>query len=405
MECVLSFKLPHNPSFPRWNYGWNCSATDEYLPQDDGSLLAISGIRRILFYSLFAKNGAGSWQQYINYITEQGGQVNTRISQDALVISIIIPRIQEKLALSALSSFVMSPQLSDRIINSAMEQVRYELNYLPLDRLAAADVNINSLIFPADNPYSTTTYGSNASIKLCTPEIVRTFAHAMLVPERAILSLATATEIDKSRIALLQAFQQWKRGVIKWPRYPTLPVHLDANDEKLLSTAEQGLLMTMSFPVCGISNEDYRALQLLAIIIAGGTGSRFYQHIRQDHQLAYHVGKRLSENIFGNVLSFYAISSEDQQQELRQAFIDEWNNLLLNPPDKEEIARALGYMRGLILYESQSSSKISANNALVLLAALPTEEVDYANVSEKDLQRVIKQYCSQYLLTTIIHEQ
>lgn len=381
-----------------------CGVADEYSSAA-GKNLSDSGLRRVLLLSLLAASAEGNWQNIVKKIAGQGGQITTRMTPDALVISVAVPTDKEQLALATLAAIIIRPYLSDEIINAAINQLKNEQAYLFHSRLDAAEARVNSLIYPVELFNSTASYGSPAGIKKLTPDLVRTFAQAMAVPEKTILSLATAGDLAKSQSTIRTAFQSWPQGKTNITRIKLPAVPLKENKEEKITSVEHGVMVVMSFPVCGISEKDYKSLQLLAVIMGNGTGSRLYQHIREERQLTYHVGAQLSQNIGTNLLTLYAIGDEEQQDELRQAFITEWHKLHTNLPDEAELARAKGYLNGKLLYDSQSSSKIASQNALASHALLPGKQPytaqDYRTVSLADLQHVIEYYCANYVLITI----
>ena len=142
------------------------------------------------------------------------------------------------------------------------------------------------------------------------------------------------------------------------------------------------------------------ALRLLHCHLGVGMSSRLFVALREEHGLAYDVGVHHPARLGDAPFVFHLSTSSDRAAEATRELLGEWQRLLDEPIDADDLALALAKFRGQEALGRQTSSQIADRHALVLGHGLPFDFADQslsaaASLTPADLQAAAQQLLSK----------
>ncbi|HHW82692.1 MAG TPA: insulinase family protein [Actinomycetales bacterium] len=147
----------------------------------------------------------------------------------------------------------------------------------------------------------------------------------------------------------------------------------------------------------GLANSDPRrfALSVANTILGGGMSSRLFQEIRERRGLAYATYSFSGMYAEGGVYGLYAASSPGAMSQVVELMRAEAERLVAEPVGADELARAIGQIRGnyvLALEDSSSRMTRLGLSEIVTGRLLSFEETlrNYASVTAEDVQAVAR---------------
>jgi len=199
-------------------------------------------------------------------------------------------------------------------------------------------------LYPPTHPYHHPTIGSMEDLDAASLEDVSAFFRTHYAPNNAVISIVGDVDPDQVRAWVEHYF-----GAI--PANPALPIQLGdlslpltlGGEERV--TIEDKVTLPRIYwgfrsPALGDTRLD--ALDLAGQILAGGKGSRLYQRLVRDGQLAQDV-TLFSLGLIGgaSVTAGWATARPGVDLgKLEAAYWDELQRIAVEPPSADELARA-----------------------------------------------------------------
>jgi predicted Zn-dependent peptidase len=239
-----------------------------------------------------------------------------------------------------------------------------------------------------------------------TRETVPTFDHKTTVGFHARefcytnLVVAAAGNVDHGRLVELVgvAFDGCEsgagvrpQGVIGGKPRPAAPIVIEQKSE-----LEQAHLV-LATPWPSALSPDRYAASLLASIIGGGTSSRLWQKIREEHGLAYSVGAAGSAFSDIGVFTVYAGTSPEHLDQVLELSLDELREVVRSNVTDEEMRIAKDQAISSILLGLESSSARAgtlARQEIIHGRRISPDEVieKIRNITVDELQEVARTY-------------
>ncbi|HZK04822.1 MAG TPA: pitrilysin family protein [Actinomycetaceae bacterium] len=145
----------------------------------------------------------------------------------------------------------------------------------------------------------------------------------------------------------------------------------------------------------GVANSDPRrfALGVANTILGGGMSSRLFQEIREKRGLAYSTYAFSSQYAEGGVVGLFAASSPRSMAQVVEVLRDEAQRMVSEPVGADELARAIGQIRGnYVLSLEDSGSRMTRLGLAEIVTGrlLSFDETlrNYAEVTTDDVLRV-----------------
>jgi len=287
-----------------------------------------------------------------------GGNLDAFTTHEETGFAIKVIDDQLPQAFDLIADMLMTPLFTDADLRSEQKVIIEEMKMVddsPDEQLG--DI-FNEAFFPA-HPLGRSIAG--------TPKSVRTFDHTLTrdYHKRAFhpgnLVIAAAGNVDHRRVAVLIRKSQLGSPVsangfdtaISAPS-AAAPIIIKKN-----TNLEQAhLIMAMPFPAA--TDERRYAADLLANIIGGGTSSRLWQKVREEHGLAYSVGASCVMYKDCGLFSVFAATSPEQVGEVIDLSVAELSRAAADAVTIDELELVKQQSRASVLLSLEDSASRAA---------------------------------------------
>ena len=117
--------------------------------------------------------------------------------------------------------------------------------------------------------------------------------------------------------------------------------------------------LTFSFAGLSRGDPDRYVLQLLNVILGEGMRSRLFQQVREQLGLAYSVGSYITSLHDTGAFGLYAGVGPRRTEEAIRAIIDELDRLRQEPIPRDELIRAVEFVKGRLALSLEDSFAIA----------------------------------------------
>ncbi|HSE52648.1 MAG TPA: insulinase family protein [Gemmatimonadales bacterium] len=291
------------------------------------------------------------------------GFATTVLSEHAVTAAGLLEEVLVRPRLDGVEIGLERATLSEEAIHAADDMVRY-----PIQLALAAGFGPEGYGLPAHGLPETVPQLSGGMVQAwhaCEMATGRTTIVAVgeLDPERLADQLAGifGGGAERSPIAQLPR-AAWQGGA---------PGHLEAVVER---TRKQSALAVM-YPGPGRRAPERHAAEVWAAI-ASGLGGRLFTALRDRRSLAYTVMASSWQRAGAGALLLYLATSPAREAEARRALLVELERFREEPPEPEELARAVSYLAGQAQVGRQTASAVAGEIAEAWLLGEGLAEVE-----------------------------
>lgn len=244
-----------------------------------------------------------------------------------------------------------------------------------------------------EHPYRWMTIGKELShIENAKLEDVKSFFFKHYTPCNAILVVAGNISVERTRALAEKWFGDIPSGEKYIRQLPQEPVQ----HEERRMTVHRNVPMDAfykTWKMCGRTDQDYYATDLLSDILGGGASSRLYQSLVKEQQLftginCFHFGSS-DKGLFtieGQLVKGVAIEKAEAAVE---AELDKVRNI---PPDTRELEKVKNKTESVMAFEDMSVMNRAGSLAYYELLGdgelMNLEHERYRNVQSDDLHRI-----------------
>src|SRR5688572_6152222 len=314
-----------------------------------------TGIAHFLEHLMFrgtARHGPG---EFARLVERNGGQDNAFTSQDvtSYYVNIAADRLDLVLGLEAdrMHNLVLDPKIIESEREVVIEERRTRTEDDPGGFLGE---EVSALAFRA-HPYGQPIIGWTVDLKRITPEEIRAFYKTYYVPNNAILVVVGDFKADEALGKVKAAFG----GIPRGSEPPgVLAVEPSQNGERRLlvrKTAELPIVY-LGYHVPNQKAADAFALEVLAVVLAGGRSSRLYRDLVHERQLALEAGGDYSYfSLDPNLFWFWATPLPGQTVEtLEKELLGHMDRLAREPVAEVELTRAKNQVEASFVFQDDS---------------------------------------------------
>jgi zinc protease len=291
------------------------------------------------------------------------GFATTVLSEHAVTAAGLLEEVLVRPRLDGVEIGLERATLSEEAIHAADDMVRY-----PIQLALAAGFGPDGYGLPAHGLPDTVPRLSGGMVQAwhaCEMATGRTTVVAVgeLDPERLADQLAGifGAGADRSPSAR-QPRATWQAGA---------PGHLEAVVER---TRKQSALAVM-YPGPGRRAPERHAAEVWAAI-ASGLGGRLFAALRDRRSLAYTVMASSWQRAGAGALLLYLATSPARETEARRALLAELERFREEPPEPEELNRAVSYLAGQAQVGRQTASAVAGEIAEAWLLGEGLTEVE-----------------------------
>lgn len=152
----------------------------------------------------------------------------------------------------------------------------------------------------------------------------------------------------------------------------------------------------MGFPGLPCKHPDRNALTVASIILGGGTASRFYQTIREDQGLVYHISTFPQSYTDCGIVETFFSASVAKLEPVMRTLAREISAFKDHGPTEDEVLRAKRWIKGMLVrrLEGTDSRMYWQGEHFMLNGELGDAErsiADFEKVTREDVMRVINE--------------
>jgi len=148
-------------------------------------------------------------------------------------------------------------------------------------------------------------------------------------------------------------------------------------------------LATESVP---LSHPDYHVVQLLSVVLGGGSSSRLFQEVRENRGLVYSIYSYQAGYRDAGMFAIYAGMSPLFTSEVLRVIREEFAKLRTGRLDKDELDRARQQIKGSLMLgmESTSNRMTHMGRSQLLRGEVPTPDEIIARIEAVKLEDVLR---------------
>lgn len=375
----------------------------DYSALDESA--ATQGVRQVLLSSMLQGSRNVDGTTIRRRLTMVGGTLEGRIHQDMLEFTVSVPASALATGLSALAEVVCRPQLADNDVQLAIMQSQRQLMATPVGALDTASRLSYQLLY-AGHPFAARGIGTPTTLAHLTPEMVRSAYHSYVLPNAAVMAVVGRCDPEAVRGQVQAQFGLWNDR----PRVarPTAdPPALAKSQLELREAPVKSTCVMLTFPACGVTHKDYLAMRLIDVLLGGGTGSRLFQHIREEQHLAYEAATDFPGQASSSHFTLYALTDSSLMEETKAALVAELSRMQVTPVADSELQRARAYLKGHYLLSHQYSAQYAFDLAWYELTGLGSGydsllPASIDAITPQEVQRVARTYFTRYYLVVVI---
>jgi zinc protease len=366
--------------------------------------LGLTGISHMLEHLMFKGTPAHPGSQFLQLITENGGQLNAFTTRDFTTYYEMLSA--DKLPLS----FQLE---ADRMANLSLEPTTFDSEHQVVkeerqlrvvnDPQALTYERFNAIALQA-NPYQNPTSGWPSDLNNMTDKDAKNWYHHWYGPNNAIV--VVVGDVNPDDVYKLAQADFGKLKPIKMMEIKSHDTIKPLGPRKVTVKAPAKLPYVMigfNTPSVVTATEKWEpyALEVLAGILAGSDSSRLQQDLVRDKQIASEVD--IDYDMYTRLPGLFIIGATPSQGhnlgDVKQAIFDEINNLRTKPVSNKELNRIKTQVIANNIYAQDSIEYEAYLIGSMESVGLPWQEINnyeqqIRNVTPVQVQAVAKKYLS-----------
>jgi predicted Zn-dependent peptidase len=312
-----------------------------------------TGLAHLMEHLMFS--GSANIPDFDSPLQLAGGENNAYTNNDITDFYDYIPAGNLETAFWLESDRMLSPDFSETSLDIQKKVVIEEYKQRYLSQPYGDVMLLLRPVVYEKHPYRWPTIGMDIShlekIKL---DDVKNFFRSRYSPHNAILSLAGNIDPGKA----VELINKWFGEVpIRNIPSPELPVEPDQKSKKII-TIERNVpsdLLYKAWHVCRRADDDFRVLDLLTDLLAGGESGRLHEILVREKKMFSEVNAYLSGDIDPGLLFFYGklmagVDIYRAEEEVTLIF----DRLKTSLPDKTEMEKVRNRFESITLMSNLS---------------------------------------------------
>ena len=337
------------------------------------------------------EKGTAIWDELQNI----GAQINATTWNDRTNYFEVVPSQYLEKAISIEADRMRYSFLRDEDRQPEMTVVRNEYERGENSPFDVLDKNIWATAYQA-HPYHHSTIGWRSDIENVSTERLKDFYNIYYWPNNATATVIGDFNVDSTLSLIEKYFGEHSKSEHEIPKvYTEEPQQEGPRRIVVKRTGQAGITAVAHKTPHGLHN-DIHAIHLLGKILCDGKSSRLYQKI---------VDQGLATSLFmydfpfkdnGLFITYAFLTPEVSNQKVEEIILDEYNDIINNGVDQEELNRAIAKTRATVAFSRDGSYAVAS--ALKEAIAIGDWEF-YTNfldnieaVSTENIQLAAKQY-------------
>ena len=337
------------------------------------------------------EKGTAIWDELQNI----GAQINATTWNDRTNYFEVVPSQYLEKAISIEADRMRYSFLRDEDRQPEMTVVRNEYERGENSPFDVLDKNIWATAYQA-HPYHHSTIGWRSDIENVSTERLKDFYNIYYWPNNATATVIGDFNVDSTLSLIEKYFGEHSKSEHEIPKvYTEEPQQEGPRRIVVKRTGQAGITAVAHKTPHGLHN-DIHAIHLLGKILCDGKSSRLYQKI---------VDQGLATSLFmydfpfkdnGLFITYAFLTPEVSNQKVEEIILDEYNDIINNGVDQEELNRAIAKTRATVAFSRDGSYAVaSALNEAIAIGdwEFYTNFLDNIEaVSTENIQLAAKQY-------------
>ena len=337
------------------------------------------------------EKGTAIWDELQNI----GAQINATTWNDRTNYFEVVPSQYLEKAISIEADRMRYSFLRDEDRQPEMTVVRNEYERGENSPFDVLDKNIWATAYQA-HPYHHSTIGWRSDIENVSTERLKDFHNIYYWPNNATATVIGDFNVDSTLSLIEKYFGEHSKSEHEIPKvYTEEPQQEGPRRIVVKRTGQAGITAVAHKTPHGLHN-DIHAIHLLGKILCDGKSSRLYQKI---------VDQGLATSLFmydfpfkdnGLFITYAFLTPEVSNQKVEEIILDEYNDIINNGVDQEELNRAIAKTRATVAFSRDGSYAVaSALNEAIAIGdwEFYTNFLDNIEaVSTNNIQLAAKQY-------------
>ena len=337
------------------------------------------------------EKGTAIWDELQNI----GAQINATTWNDRTNYFEVVPSQYLEKAISIEADRMRYSFLRDEDRQPEMTVVRNEYERGENSPFDVLDKNIWATAYQA-HPYHHSTIGWRSDIENVSTERLKDFYNIYYWPNNATATVIGDFNVDSTLSLIEKYFGEHSKSEHEIPKvYTEEPQQEGPRRIVVKRTGQAGITAVAHKTPHGLHN-DIHAIHLLGKILCDGKSSRLYQKI---------VDQGLATSLFmydfpfkdnGLFITYAFLTPEVSNQKVEEIILDEYNDIINNGVDEEELNRAIAKTRATVAFSRDGSYAVaSALNEAIAIGdwEFYTNFLDnIEDVSTENIQLAAKQY-------------
>jgi len=370
-----------------------------------------SGISHFTEHMLFKGTRGREPGEASRLIESVGGYWNGATSRDFTRYYAVVPKRYLDLALDCLADAIMNPLM----LESELERERMVV----VEEIRRSKDNPTSYLWTLTyktafrrHPYRLPILGSRQVVEKVNRQEMLDWHHTHYIPNNMTLVICGDFKTRRILPKVKKVFSGFRARSLPDPPAIAFPTEsgwragkkapYEPSERKMKFITEERDInqtyMTISFSAPGIkSQKDVYAMDVLLYLLGMGRGSRLYQVIREQKQLASQIDVSFLTQRDPGIFVIHAIGEYEKSSRLVVAILDEIKKLREELVSAEELARAKNLLASEYIFGNETA--LQQANTLgfyeTLTGGLKFEKTyldEITKVERKDIRRVINRY-------------
>jgi predicted Zn-dependent peptidase len=249
-----------------------------------------AGFAHLFEHMMFQGSANVPRGEHFKLVTSHGGQLNGSTSEDRTNYFEMMPRSELPLALWLEADRLKSLDVSEKNFENQRKVVEEEYRmrvenaaYVP------ASFRLEELVYQGYWPYEHPAIGNMHDLDAAQLEWVRAFHDAYYAPNNAVVSISGDFEVDEAKSLVQRFFGSARRHAIPAYEPGPIPEQTQPRDAVVEDAHAKLPALMYGWAIPPTKDPDHYALELAAMLLAGGESSRLYQQLVRERSLAIEV--------------------------------------------------------------------------------------------------------------------
>lgn len=359
-----------------------------------------NGMSHFIEHMMFKGTTNRTSKQIAEEIEELGGQINAFTGKEATCFYVKMLDEHYEVGINILCDMLLNPKFSEADIEKEKSVVQEEINMYedsPEDLVA----DILSVATWGDQPLSFPILGTEKTVRGFDKQKLYKYFNKTYTPENMVISIAGNFKEDNIINRLNEKLSSWKpvQMTTITPDEPNINRNIIVKNKDI----EQ---VHVALTLNGIQIGNDKLYSLLAInnYFGGGTSSKLFQRLREEHGYVYTIYSYPSSYKNSGIFNIYFALNEQYIDKAMELIHDEVESILKNKMTDLQIKKAKEQLKGnyILGLESVSSRMFGMGKSELMLSKVhePKEILNKIdNITEKDINEVIEGVFSKGIIS------